>query len=788
MVTKINSLKLCLVLFLLCFSNQISAQVKTIEILDIRVDGNSNASPEMVKLNSGLYVGQKASGDDIQNAIKQLWALKVFSDVKILSDKQVDKGVYLLILVKEYPKLAKVEFSGNEELDDTEAAQTFGLIRGQTISPTIIKRAENKIKKFYFDEGFLLAQIKTTEEISEGQVKLKVQIDEGKKIQIERITFTGNETFSDGTLRKQMKDIKENAWWRSADFDPKKYDADKENVLSFYRKSGFRDAEILSDTTYYDETQQDLYINIKVNEGIKYYFGEITWEGNSLWKKLQDSTTTKEDSLKYSQFTTESLNEILGIKKGDVYNKEKLDNAVYDKISGIYYDIGHIYAQIDAREIPVSQDTVNLHFSIYEGNPVKINLIKIIGNTKTKERVIRRELVIIPGDTFSKEALVRSQRELFILNYFGNVVPDVKPIPESEDKVDLVFQVEERSTDTANMSAGYSQRDKWVGSIGIVMNNFLGNGQRLGFDWQFGKGFRSFQLSFSEPWLLMTKTRVSGSIFDISRQRSSIYSYTSREIGGSVGIGRRFTIPDDYFRGDWILNVSKRTYKDFASETIQQNLEDNQGVRASLTEIFTRDSRNRAEFPTEGSVVTLTTEYSNALKGNGADYHKHIFQVEKYFPLWWKFVLYTDLTLGAIQEIQENKQIDINELFFLGGGVLTFGTPLRGYGQQEIGPKDKYGNALGGKTLIKYSAEIRVPVVNDPTIYALIFGEAGNVFNSYASSDPFQVYRSVGIGFRVFLPLVGIIGLDYGFGYDHFDKNGKRNGQGTTHFQFGKPF
>ncbi len=781
--------KLIILLSIFLIAGNSFAQPKSVEILDIRVEGNEGASPEMIKLNSGLYVGQNATGDDIQNAIKQLWALRVFSDIQVISEKQIGSGIYLLIKVKEFPKLAKVEFSGNEELDDQEAAQTYGLIRGQTISPTTIKKAEKKVRRYYLEEGFLLVKIKTIqEETTPGRVKLKVRIDEGKKIQVERVTFTGNESFSDATLRKQMKEIKENAWWRSADFNPKKYDEDKEFVLDFYRKNGFRDAQITGDTIYYDPQKEDMYINVKVEEGIKYFIGKITWEGNLLAEKLKDSTLSRADSIKYSFFSTERLNRILDMKTGDTYNKEKLDLAVYDKISGLYYDIGHIYAQIDAREIPVAEDTVDLHFSIFEGKPVKVKEIKIIGNTKTKERVIRRELVIAPGDTFSKAALVRSQRELFILNYFGNVVPDIKPIPESDEEIDIVFEVEERSTDTANMSAGYSQRDKWVGSIGIAMNNFLGNGQRLGFDWQFGRGFRSFQISFSEPWFLMTRTRVSVSVFDVSRQRSSLYNYTSRETGGSLGLGRRFSFPDDYFRGDWILRISNRSYKDFADSNIEEILKNNEGVRAGLTQIITRDSRDKADFPTQGSVVSLTTEYSNAFKGLGADYHKHIFRMEKYTPLWWKFVLYTDFTTGIVDEVQEDRDIDINELFFIGGGVLTFGTPLRGYGSRDLGPFNNSGNQVGGKSLIKYSSEIRVPIVPDPLVYLLAFAEAGKVYRSYTATDPFDLYRSAGLGFRVLLPLVGILGLDYGYGFDHVDKNGKRVGKWLPHFQFGAPF
>ncbi|MFQ5751286.1 MAG: outer membrane protein assembly factor BamA, partial [bacterium] len=481
-----NKLVLLTFLFLLTFNvinslAQVSSR-KTVKLVSLTVEGNTTADANFIKLNSGLTVNEEITGEDIQKAIKQLWSLNMFSDIQVLLDKEVGNSVYLKIKVKEYPRLEKIELQGNKKVKKKDLEKELDFYKGQVIGTQEIKKAQKKIEKLYESKGYLLAEVEPIVRESEnaGKIILRLKIKEGNKVQIEGIKFHGNNSFSNKKLRGQLKDTEENGFlfFGGGDFDEEKYQEDLKNLIAFYRKEGFRDAEVVRDSIYYGPEKKDMFIDIWVREGTRYYFGEITWEGNELYK-------------------TEQLQSILDFKRGDVYNKEKIEKAVFERIGSLYYDAGYIYASITPQEKPVSIDTVNVHFRVVEGHAVKINKINIAGNTKTKEKVIRRELRIRPGDTFSREALIRSQRDIFILNYFSDVKPDVQPI--NEDLVDIVLEVEEKSTDTANVSAGFSERDKLIGSIGVTMNNFFGNGQILSFDWNFGRAFRSFQIGFTEP-------------------------------------------------------------------------------------------------------------------------------------------------------------------------------------------------------------------------------------------------------------------------------------------------
>ena len=316
-----------------------TGQSRSVKILGLSVEGNTSASADMILLSSGLSVGKEVTGDDIQTAIRSLWGMDAFSDVQILVDREVRDGVFLNIRVKEHPRLQNVEIDGNKKLKTEEIEDELNLYRSQRISPGILARARKKLKDKYKEKGYLLAEVNPTMREIEGTdlVDVVITISEGKKVQIQEIDFHGNEAFDDGKLRKQMKKTKEDKWWRGADYDREEYEEDKENVLSYYRNNGFRDVEILSDSVYYGPEQDDIYIDIWLEEGIQYYFGEISWSGNSI-------------------YSVEELENILDFKEGDVYSKEKIDNAVFDKIGGKYYDNGYIYANT----VPDIYDSVGI--------------------------------------------------------------------------------------------------------------------------------------------------------------------------------------------------------------------------------------------------------------------------------------------------------------------------------------------------------------------------------------------------------------------------------------------
>ncbi len=737
-----------------------------LKLLGLSVEGNKTADGNFIKLSSALNIGQVVTGDDLQNAIKQLWSLDMFEDVALVLDRQVGDGIYLTIRVKEFPRLNKIELDGNTKIKKKDLEKELTFFKGQIISPRESARTSRKLKKFYEDKGYLLAEIQTelTPAGIDDQVNLLVKIQEGNKVQIKSISFHGNTAFDDGKLRKQLKGTKPNGLFGGGDFDEDKFREDKAKVVEFYREHGLRDAEVLRDSIYYSADKKAMFIDIWVDEGQKYFIGDVTWEGNKL----------------YPDWVLASR---LGFSKGDEFNSKQLQEAVVERLGSMYYDAGYIFATVNPVEKVAEDNKVNLHFLVTEGNAVTINRIQITGNTKTKEKVIRRELYVRPGDVFSREALIRSQREIFVLNYFSDVKPDVRPI--SDEKVDVLVEVTEKSTDTANMSAGWSERDKIIGAIGIAMNNFLGNGQRLSFDWNFGKYYRSFQVGFTEPWLFGTPTLASLSIFDTKRSGLSNSTstfgqfdyYAGRSQGLSVRLGRRLSWPDNYFRLDGIYRFQKQDYTDVRVRT-------STFTSSSITAIFSRNSLNRPEFPTAGSQVSLTSELAGGPLYGNVGFYKHEFDADWFFPTFGQFVLFVSFKAGYLDKLSSGSQIPYLDYFYMGGEGLSNSIALRGYEDPLRAP-----NPPLDRTMLKYQAEFRIPISPNPTIFALTFAEAGNTWPDLARTNPSDLRRAVGVGARLFMPLLGIIGFDYAYGFDYVDPiTGRRFGRWKPHFVFGKSF
>jgi outer membrane protein insertion porin family len=756
----------------------ISAQMRTVKINSIVVEGNHFSETSSIRQNSGLYVGMQATGDDFQKAVKQLWELQIFSDVKIYSPNPTTDAVDIIIRVQEYPKLRNVQISGNDEIDTDDIEDEINVYRGMSISSFKISKIKQTIKKMYEEEGFLLAVIDiSTAPMDTGYVNLVIDVAEGKEVQIEKIRFHDNEAIEDGDLRGAMEDTKEDRWWRSADFNRQKFDADLERVVDYYREHGYRDAEVMRDSISYSEDKQDLYIDIWMYEGNKYYFGDISFSGNTI-------------------FTAQQLEFEVDIQRGDDFNQKKYTQAIGEKLQKLYYNQGYLFANIQPQETPVGVDTLNINFNITENHIVHVKEIVIRGNSKTNEKVLRREFKIHPGDVFNSSKLERSLRELMILNYFSNVLPNVEMIKDDDKHVNLDIEVAEKSTDMANMSAGYSQRDGLIGSLGLTFNNFSmahpfggGDGQRLAFDWQFGKYYRSISVSFTEPWLFNTPTLGGFSVFNTRVGGNYYYPWNRRDIGGSIHIGRRFRWPDNYFRGDWILRVANTRITDISEEYKQYYPEYGDGTniqQISVTQVYSRDSRDQPEFPTYGSVNSLSFQLSGGPLGGTADYTKTIFQSEWFVPLPFKFVLYTQMMYGFMKKLSPQSIIPFGEYFYLGGSGLGLGESLRGYDDGAVGPLTSSGRSIGGKSLVKNSVELRIPIAPNPTIFGLLFMDAGNSWEKIPDTDPFDLKRSVGLGIRLFMPMVGIIGIDFGYGFDHINQFGKREGQWKYHFRFGR--
>ncbi|MCA9742027.1 MAG: outer membrane protein assembly factor BamA [Deferribacteres bacterium] len=740
------------------------------KIMAIKVEGNESVDGNLIKLQSGLAEGAVITGDDIQNAIKTLWELRIFSDVQILLDDKVGDNLYITIKVTEFPHLDTIQYQGNKKVKKKDLDKALDYYRGLSVGPSQVAKWRRQLLELYREKGYLLAEIEPVTEQSPtdtSRVNVKFKIHENNKVQVQRITFHGSEAFSSKKLRKQMKETKEDTWWRGADFDPDKFIEDKNLVLDFMRSKGYRDAEIVRDSLYYGPEKKDMFIDVWVNDGKKYYFGDISFEGNKL-------------------FTDEQLAQQVGYKEGDDYSLKKLQESVQEKLGTLYWDAGYIWAQINPNEELASQDTVNINYLINEGSAATIRKINIVGNTRTKDRVIRRELFVRPGQTFSRELLVRSARELWVLNYFSNVNPN--PIPVDTSQIDILLEVEEKSTDTANMSAGWSERDKIIGSIGVAMNNLFGNGQSLGFDWNFGRFFRSFQISFTEPWLRNSPTLLGLSFYDTKRDATYV-GYKQESRGGSVRIGRRLRWPDNFFRGDWIYRIDRTNLSDFIPAFQSFIREEDYPITSSgVTQIISRNSLNRAEFPTAGSNFSLSTEFVGAFFGGNVNYHKHQFKAEWFSPLISSLVLRSNFEAGVIRGFGSRARIPYLERFFLGGEGLTRSTPLRGY-EDPLNNSASPEERIGGEVMLKYSFEVRLPISPNPTIYALAFAEAGNTWRSLEQTDFSNLRRSVGFGGRVFMPLLGMLGFDYAYGFDNIDPvTGARTGRWKPHFVFGRSF
>ncbi|NQV15956.1 outer membrane protein assembly factor BamA, partial [bacterium] len=743
-------------------------QSTTVKIASIDVIGTKTATPEVVISTSGLRVGVDANQENFSDAVKQLWSLGLFSDVKIFTDRESPEGVFLIISVEEYPRLASVLLEGNKKIKTDEIDEALQLHPGQALTPFIVYESQRIIQNLYYEDGYLLAEIEpsTFEGEKENARGVKFVITENKKVSVGGILFTGNTQLSDRKLKKKMEKIKEERWWKfwaETEFSIDNLRDDERTIENFMHSLGYRDAEVLGDSIYYSESLKKMFFKIDLYEGEKYKYGDVSITGNTI-------------------FETVDIINAMGISEGDQYNSEKLMEAIELGVRGPYMDKGYLYCQIKPIEMPVAADTINLTLQITEMNPVSIRHINIVGNDKTKENVIRRELRIFPGDLFSRAALMRSQREVMILNYFANVIPDV--IPYDDDEIDLVFEVEEKNTGTATASAGYSERDGFIGTVGLQFPNFRGNGQQLSFNFQRAYSYEALSISFVEPWLFNTPNLLGVSLFDQDRSQgssssnfgySSSYStpYDVHTSGGSITFGRRFQWPDNYFRGRWTFraavdryNLDKIYSQGIFDRVNPAHLEQTGGI--SLSQTISRDSRNAPEFPTSGSVFSLNSVYSGHLLGGNESFFKQKASLEWYTPMWKdKLAMRNYFEGGLLEQLETDSThiIPYDEYFFMGGAGLIYGSALRGYAERSVGTLE--GNVyFGGMASFKYTLELRYLLSPNPMMYLIGFAEAGNVWDNFESSNLYDLKRSAGFGGRIIMPPLGMLGIDLGWGFD----------------------
>ena len=763
-------------------------------ILGISVEGNNSrfgTESGAIIGNSGLKIGDAISipGDEIRQAIQKLWALRIFSDVQIFTENKIDNGIYLLIKVKEYPRLEKIEYTGLDDVSEDDIKKKISLVNGQILTPDDINKSISTMKALYEEEGHLLAEI-TGETIPQDTVKsnkvyLKFQVTEGPRVTIEKIRFAGNKAFDEGDLKSEFEDTKEKKWYHfilsSPKFQKKKFEDDKHRIVKFYKKNGYIDAEILSDSIWYSSDKKKINVLINLREGEQYKVRNITWEGNTV-------------------YLSQVLTERLGFTRGMIYDEDKFEknlkgNEDQTDVASLFLDQGYLRFNLDPDIQRVGKDSLDMTIHVYERNQFRIGQVSIKGNRKTREHVIRRELFTRPGDFFSRALIIRSLRQLSQLNYFNpeKLRPDTRMV--DDQTVDLIYEVEEKSNDNVNASVGYSGAFGVTGALGFTINNFAiaqplegGAGQVLNFDWQFGEGsrFRTFSLSFTEPWLFDRPTTLGISVYD-TRQR---FTWDLRQTGASFRIGRRLTWPDNYSRIDWTLRLQSNDIRDNGG-----NIYYGVGVskQVSITQVLSRNSTDSPIFPTIGSSVALSTEISGGPLPGNVDYHKWLVNTEWYIPVFGssRLVLYSSSSLGYLDGFKSNSNIPPIEIFYMGGTLLGYvsTTPLRGYEDRSIGPVNKQGQEEGGRVMSKHTLELRfAATINPMPIYFLTFIEGGNVFRNLRQTDFFDLKRSYGVGARLLIQPIGLIGFDYAYGADDvLPKDGKPDGW-HFHFQFGRGF
>ncbi|RSK49341.1 outer membrane protein assembly factor BamA [Hymenobacter rigui] len=793
----------------------------------ITISGARYLDPNTLIGLTGLKIGDPITipGEEIGRAIRKLWDQGILGDVSVSVTRTEGSRIFLDFNLKERPRLSKFEFTGIGKSQADELKNKIKLIRGKVVTDALLSNTRSQVRKFYTNKGFLDSKVTITQKADSAlsnSVVLFINVDKGSKVKINDIVFEGNTAFKDSKLKGKFKKTKEKKFpklFNSGKYQAKEFADDKQKLIDFYNSQGYRDAVIVSDSLA--RVGDGLRLTVKVDEGPKYYFRNITWKGNYLY---DDKT----------------LASVLGIKEGSVYSKETLDkrltyNPTGQDVSSLYMNDGYLFFQIDPVETKVEGDSIDIEMRVSEGVQARIKDVNIAGNTKTSDHVVRRALYTLPGDKFSREQLIRSQREIATLGYFDPEKIGLNPVPNQADgTVDINYTVEEKPSDQITLSGGWGGYAGFIGTVGLVFNNFslrkagslrnwtpvpAGDGQRLALNVQAnGLQYQAYSFSFTEPWLggrkpnslsvSLTKTiyRV-GTNFDAS---TGSYLKTN---GASVSLGRRLRWPDDYFTLSNALSVTQYKLNNYPG--LGANFFPTGTGNATNVTFNTTLSRNSIDNPTftrRGSSlslsVNLTPPYSlfpgsHPSVNEWVEFHKWMFDASWFSPVIGKLVLNTRAHFGFIGSYNSARPIGPFERFKLGGSGLGYGGSsnfiagteyigLRGYADPNDAnslPASQQSSA-GGVVYNKFVMEMRYPVSLNPaaTVYVLSFAEAGNSFEQYTNYNPYKLYRSAGVGARIFMSAFGLLGFDYGWGFDKVPVTsaGQKQDKGMFHFIIGQ--
>lgn len=834
---------------------------RTVVIGGIAVSGVQGYEDYMLSGISGLSVGQTITvpGNDITDAVKRYWKHGLFSDVSISADSIVGNKIYLNIYLQTLPRVSEINYIGLKKSEREDMETKLGLLKGGQVTPNTISRAKFLAKKYFDDKGFNNADIDIMQRddvSNKNSVILDVIVDKKAKMRVRHIEIVGNEALSDkkikgslftkGAFKKIHESGKFGNIFKSKKYTPERWKEDKRNLIKKYNEYGFRDAVILEDSVW---NVDDKHVNIlvKVDEGTKYYLRNITWVGNTV-------------------YATDYLNALLGMKKGDVYNQTLMSKRLTeddDAVGNKYWNNGYLFYNLQPTEVNIVGDSIDLEMRITENQQARLNHVRINGNDRLYENVVRRELKTKPGDLFSKEALMRSARELASMGHFDpeKVNPDVKPDPEN-GTVDINWNLEQKSNDQIEFSLGWGQNGL-IGRVGLKLNNFsirnlfnknserrgilpIGDGEVLSLGVQTnGRFYQSYNMNYSTNWFggkrptqfsvgayYSKSTGVSDNFYNSSWRNNYMnymygygnYAYNNYEnyydpdtyikmMGASLGWGKRLRWPDDYFTLSVQLAYTRYMLKNWRYFLMSTGNANNLNLNLSIN----RTSTDNQLFPRRGSEFTASVsltppwskwdkkDYENLAlnrqsstflaeqqeKYKWVEYHKWKFKAKTYTALSGGqkcFVLMTRVEFGLLGSYNRFKKSPFETYYVGGDGMSGYST---GYAEETIGLRGYENGSLTpylyeGYAYDRMSLELRYPfLLGNTTIYGLGFIEAGNAWNDTRKFNPFDMKRSAGLGVRIFLPMVGLMGIDWAYG---FDKVFGKKGGSQFHFILGQEF
>ena len=806
-------------------------KVNTYVLGGISVKGNQQFTEQSITIFSELVVGQpiKIPGDKLTSAIKKLWNSKLFSNVEVYVSKIVENTVYLEFEVQELSKLSNVTIEGVKKSKGEELIKDTEFKKGAMLTENLVTTTKNYIKKKYVDKGFLKTKVTINTKIDttgNNAQKALIVVDKGSKIKIKNLRFHGNDKFSDKRLKKALKKTKQKnvlRFYKASKYIEEEYEKDLERLVEKYREKGFRDAQILKDSISWND-DNTINLDVTVNEGKKYYFGDIEYLGNTVYS----------DTI---------LKQFLGLSKGDVYNGKLLNERIKgdgtpdsQDITNFYLNNGYLFSSVIPVETKVENDTIDIQIRIREDEPATIRKITLVGNEVTNDYVLLREMRTMPGSLFSRQDIIRTIREVGQMPFIDaeSIVPDVQP-NYGDKTVDIEYSVVEKGASQIELQGGFGG-NTFIGTIGLSFSNFSiknifkgkeyrpvprGDGQSVSLRAQASRFSNSYSVSFTEPWFGGKKPKsLSFSVYsstqfgyDFTSSRGSVdKSQKLNIIGASLGISQRLKWPDDYFTLSTSLSYQRYTLKNYniggAFSFANGNGTSN---NLSLNVNFGRSSAgHNPVFPTLGSTFNvgakLTAPYSLFNNKDYAtigseerlkwiEYYKFNFTGKWYNALMGKpqheLVLMSNIEFGFLGAYDNKVGISPFERFHLGGDGLSTG---RFDGSQTVGLRGYQNNSLssieGGTIYNKVALELRYPITLKPSasIYVLGFLEGGNAYDKFENYEPFKLKRSAGLGLRIFMPAFGLLGIDFGHGFDDVPGLPGQKSGWQTHFIIGQQF